>query len=80
MTCEASGAGEQVRDCMLQAEQCAFRAKIEPDPVVAREYLNMERRCLSLARVALNSKSGCNRSQAITKNDWITDSLRRTRS
>ena len=50
MTCEASGAGEQVRDCMLQAEQCAFRAKIEPDPVVAREYLNMERRCLSLAR------------------------------
>jgi len=41
---------KQVRDCMLQAEQCAFRAKIEPDPVVARERLNMERRCLSLAR------------------------------
>ena len=32
------------------AEQCCHRAKIEPDPKLARDYLDMGRRWLKLAR------------------------------
>ena len=41
---------KQVRDCMRHAEQCGHRARIEPDPKLARDYLDMERRWLKLAR------------------------------
>ena len=41
---------KQVRDCMQRAEECAYRAKIEADPDLAHDYLEMERRWLSLAR------------------------------
>ena len=41
---------KQVSDCMQRAEECAYRAKIEGDPGLARDYLEMERRWLSLAR------------------------------
>jgi hypothetical protein len=41
---------EPVRDCLRRAEDCAYSAKIEPDPFLARDYLAMERRWLSLAR------------------------------
>jgi hypothetical protein len=35
---------EQVRTCLRHAEQCGYRAKIEPDPNLARDYLDIERR------------------------------------
>ncbi len=41
---------EQVRSCLQHAEDCAHRAKLEPDPNLQRDYLMMERRWLSLAR------------------------------
>ena len=41
---------EQVRTCLRHAEQCGYRAKIEPDPNLARDYLDIERRWLNLAR------------------------------
>ena len=41
---------EKVRNCLRHAEQCGHRAKIEPDPNLARDYLDMERHWLSLAR------------------------------
>jgi hypothetical protein len=41
---------EQVRTYLRHAEQCGQRAKIEPDPNLAREYLDMEQRWLKLAR------------------------------
>jgi len=41
---------QQVRECMLKAEDCAHRAKIERDPSLVRDFLDMERRWLRLAR------------------------------
>jgi hypothetical protein len=41
---------EQVRRCLQHAEDCAYRAKVEPDPNLQRDYLMMERRWLSLTR------------------------------
>jgi len=41
---------EQVRNCLQHAEDCAHRAKAEPNPNLQRDYLMMERRWLSLAR------------------------------
>jgi hypothetical protein len=41
---------EKVRNCLRHAEQCGHRAKIEPDPNLARDYLDMERHWRSLAR------------------------------
>jgi hypothetical protein len=41
---------EQVRECLRRAEESAQRAKVEPDPALARDFLDMERRWLSLAR------------------------------
>ncbi len=41
---------QQVRECLQHAEDCAHRAKVEPDPNPQRDYLMMERRWLSLAR------------------------------
>ena len=48
---------EKVRNCLRHAEQCGHRAKIEPDPNLARDYLDMERHWLSLARCYLFSES-----------------------
>ena len=41
---------QQVRECLQHAEDCAHRAKIEPDPNLARDFVDMERRWLGLAR------------------------------
>ena len=41
---------KEVRDCMQRAEECAYRAKIEGDPGLAGDFLEMQRRWLSLAR------------------------------
>ena len=41
---------KQVRECLRRAEECGQRAKIEPDPNAAKDFLDMERRWLSLAR------------------------------
>jgi hypothetical protein len=40
---------KQIGSCLHHAEKCARRAKIEPDPNLARDFLNMERRWLNLA-------------------------------
>jgi hypothetical protein len=40
----------EVRECLRHAEDCAQRAKIEPDPTVQRDFFDMERRWLKLAR------------------------------
>ncbi len=41
---------EKVRYCLQHAEECGRRAKIEPDPALARDLLEMERGWLVLAR------------------------------
>ncbi len=41
---------QQIRECLQHAEDCAHRAKVEPDPNLQRDYLMMERRWLGLAR------------------------------
>jgi len=41
---------QQVRECLQHAEDCAHRAKIEPHPNLARDFVDMERRWLGLAR------------------------------
>ena len=41
---------KQVRECLQHAEDCAHRAKVEPDPNLQRDYIMMERRWLNLAR------------------------------
>ena len=48
---------QQIRDCLQHAEQCAQRAKIECDQSIARDFLDMERRWLSLARSFAFSES-----------------------
>jgi hypothetical protein len=45
-----SNLSEQVRDCLRHAEERAYRAKIEPDAALTRDYIEMERRWLALAR------------------------------
>jgi hypothetical protein len=41
---------KQVRECLERAEACGRRATIEPDPQIARDFLEIERRWRSLAR------------------------------
>jgi hypothetical protein len=41
---------EQVRECLQRAEECAQQAKLQCDPKLAGDYLDLERRWLSLAR------------------------------
>jgi hypothetical protein len=48
---------QQIRDCLQHAEECAQRAKIECDQSIARDFLDMERRWLSLARSYAFSES-----------------------
>jgi hypothetical protein len=40
----------EVRECLRHAEDCAQRAKIEPNPTVQLDFFDMERRWLKLAR------------------------------
>jgi hypothetical protein len=40
----------EVAECLRQADDCAQRAKREPDPSLRRDYFDMELRCLKLAR------------------------------
>lgn len=35
---------KQVRNCLEHAEECGQRAKVERDPALARDFLDMERR------------------------------------
>lgn len=41
---------EQVRECVKRAEECAARAKIEPNPTLQHDFIDMELRWLQLAR------------------------------
>jgi hypothetical protein len=57
---------QQVRECLQHAEDCAHRAKVEPDPNLAGDFLDMERRWLGLARSwqfseQLDTFSKCNK-------------------
>jgi hypothetical protein len=40
----------QVRDCLQRAEECGQQAKLQRDPKLAGDYLDLERRWLRLAR------------------------------
>jgi hypothetical protein len=40
----------EVRECLWRAEDCSERAKIELNPAMQRDYMEMERRWLKLAR------------------------------
>jgi hypothetical protein len=40
----------EVRECLWHAEDCSERAKREPNPAIQRDYMEMERRWLKLAR------------------------------
>ena len=55
----------EVRECLRHAEDCAERAKIEPSPALQRDYIEMERRWLKLAR----SYQLCERLQAFSAYD-----------
>jgi hypothetical protein len=39
----------EVRECLWHAEDCSERAKIELNPAMQRDYMEMERRWLRLA-------------------------------
>ena len=41
---------QPVRNCLQHAEECGQRAKIERDPALVRDFLDMELRWLTLAR------------------------------
>ena len=41
---------EEAREYLRHAEECAHRASIEPDPKLQRDFIDMERRWLNLAR------------------------------
>jgi hypothetical protein len=39
-----------VRECLQRAKECAERAKLEPNPALQREFIDMEARWHELAR------------------------------
>jgi hypothetical protein len=41
---------EQIRECLRHAEDCAQKAAAQTDPTLKEDFLDMERRWLSLAR------------------------------
>lgn len=41
---------QELRNCFAHAEDCAQRARNEPDPNLRRDFLDMERRWLRLAQ------------------------------
>ena len=40
----------EARECRLYAEHCADRAQLQSDPQLRKDYLEMQRRWLALAR------------------------------
>jgi hypothetical protein len=40
----------EASECRLYAEQCADKARLQSDPKLRRDFLDMEQRWLSLAR------------------------------
>jgi hypothetical protein len=40
----------EARECRLYAEHCADRARFQSDPQLRKDYLEMQRRWLALAR------------------------------
>ena len=40
----------EARECRLYAEHCADRARLQSDPQLRKDYLEMQRRWLALAR------------------------------
>jgi len=42
--------GEQIRECLRHAEHCAQKARDAESPTLRNDFLDMERRWLSLAR------------------------------
>jgi hypothetical protein len=40
----------EARECSLYAEHCADRARLQSDPELRKDYLEMRRRWLALAR------------------------------
>jgi hypothetical protein len=40
----------EARECRLYADQCADRARLQSDPKLRQDYLDMEQRWLALAR------------------------------
>jgi hypothetical protein len=49
----------QARECRGFAEYCADRARLQPDPQLRKDYLEMQGRWLALART-MSSQSGLN--------------------
>ena len=41
---------QQIRDCYNHAEQCAQKAAAQTDPGLRQDFLDMERRWLTLAK------------------------------
>jgi hypothetical protein len=41
---------EQIRDCYAHAEDCAWKAAAQIDPRLKQDFLDMERRWLTLAK------------------------------
>jgi hypothetical protein len=41
---------EQIRDCLRHAEDCAQKAAAQADPKLKQDFLQLERKWLSLAR------------------------------
>jgi hypothetical protein len=41
---------EQIRDCYAHAEECARKAADQTDPQLKQDFLDMERRWLTLAK------------------------------
>jgi hypothetical protein len=42
--------GDQIRECLRHAEHCAQKARDAESPTLRNDFLDMERRWLSLAR------------------------------
>ena len=49
----------EARECRLYAEHCADRARLQSDPQLRKDYLEMQRRWLALA-AAMSSQSSLN--------------------
>ena len=41
---------EQIRECLQRAEECGQQAKLQRDPKLAGDFLDLEQRWLRLAR------------------------------
>jgi hypothetical protein len=55
---------EEIRECLLRAEECKRLSKTALTLSAIKDYLDMEQRWLNLAR-SLNLQKGCRDSQVI---------------